>query len=76
MDISNRKMALIQWLIELQDLKMIRHLEQLSSEEKAADHRISEEEWNGLEHALRQVENGEIISGEEVHSRLKAKYNL
>ncbi len=76
MDISTRKMALIQWLIELQDLKMISQLEQLSSEGIPATHDISKEELDGLEHALQQVANGEVVSGEEVHTRLKAKYNL
>lgn len=76
MDISTRKMALIQWLIELQDMKMISQLEQLSSEETTESHDISNKELDGLEHALQQVANGEVIAGEEVHARLKSKYNL
>ncbi len=69
-------MALIQWLIELQDMKMISQLEQLSSEGTSVSHNISKQELEGLEHALQQVANGEVIAGEEVHARLKSKYNL
>ena len=74
MDISTRKMALIQWLINLQDDGMIRHLERLSGNE--ADHALAPAEKEGLEHALLQVQNGETITGEEVHARLKSKYGL
>ena len=76
MDISARKMALIQWLLDLKDVNMIAHLENLSSATENNSFGLSESEVNGLDHALTQVEKGEIIPGEEVHARLKAKYNL
>ncbi len=76
MDISARKMVLIQWLIDLKDVNMISQLERLSSDTNSSSFDPSQKELAGLDHALAQIENGELISGEEVHSRLKAKYNL
>ena len=76
MDISARKMALIQWLIDLQDLGTIKHLESLSKSETDSESSLTVEELAGLDHALMQIEKGEVVSGEEVRMRLKSKYNL
>ena len=76
MDISARKMALIQWLLDLKDVNMITHLENLSTGPESNALGLSQSEVRGLDHALAQVENGETIRGEDVHARLKAKYNL
>ena len=74
MDISTRKMALIQWLIDLKDVSMITHLEDLSS--NSFSNELTQREMEGLDHALAQIEEGKVIPGEEVQKRLKAKYNL
>ena len=69
-------MALIKWLIELEDVEMISHLENLALTGRIPSSELSQGISEGLNHALEQIEKGKVIAGEVVHARLKAKYQL
>ena len=76
MDVHARKMALIEWLINLQDMGILNQLESLSQQGQLQTPELSREQIAGLDHALEQIEKGEVLSGDEVRNRIKAKFSI
>ena len=72
--IEARKIALAQALFDLDDESILKEIEQLLSQAQQKEYdnwAPSEEELKGIDEAMKQVENGEAISEEEVRERYK-----
>lgn len=72
MDIQAEKLRLIEWLAGLNDTKTLSEFISLKKK-KEVDwwDEISAEERNEIEEGLKQADNGELISHEEVMSKYK-----
>ena len=72
--IEARKIALAQALFDLDDESILKAIEQLLSlaqQKQDGNWSPTEEELKGIDEAMKQVENGEAISEEEIRERYK-----
>lgn len=76
MDIQSEKHQLIQQITELQDSAVVKKLRDfLSKETKSKDwyHSLSTQEKKSIEKGLQDLENGNVISHEDVMTSVKNK---
>lgn len=76
MDIQSEKYQLIQQITELQDSAVVKKLRDfLSKETKNKDwyHSLSTQEKKSIEKGLQDLENGNVISHEDVMTSVKNK---
>lgn len=78
MDIPAEKYKLIEWLISIEDEAIILKLQDLRKEalESGESYRISDEEELSIQAGLKDLEEGNTFSHEEVMREVREKYGL
>ena len=71
-----KKLELIQWLLQLRDENLIAKVQNLRSEERDWWDEISEEERQAIEEGIAQANRGELVPHEEVRKKMSAKFGL
>lgn len=73
MDIQSEKLDLIQWLVELDNLKTIKLISSLKLSDEANQKSLSKELKTALEQSLQEIEEGKTITHDEVMRLTKQK---
>jgi len=73
MDIQAEKLDIIHWLSTLEDRKLISQLASLKNS-TTQNIQLSAEEKEAIDIALKSVEEGRVLTHEEVMSKTKNKY--
>jgi len=74
MNIQSEKLDLIQWLVELDDLKTIKLISSLKFSDEANQEPLSKELKAALDQSLQEIEEGKTISHAEVMRLTKQKF--
>ena len=78
MNIEKRKLNLIQWLISLENLGIINHLESFKKETEDSKEwweDLTAKQQTSVEVSLEQIKNGQYISNEEAMKGNRKQYN-
>jgi len=78
MNLQEKKLDLIQRILDTEEPSVLAKVEAVFKKEKGVDwwDEIGEAERNAIKEGLAEADRGELISHEEVMKEVRAKYNL
>ncbi|NVJ48534.1 MAG: hypothetical protein HWE07_15470 [Cytophagia bacterium] len=74
MDIQSEKLDLIQWLAELDDLRMIKLVSSLKLSNELREEPLPAKLKSGLDEAIQNIEDDKTFSLENVKNQAKKKF--
>ena len=76
MDIQAKKLWLIEWLLKVQDAKILTKVENVMKEEHDFWDDLPQHVKDSIDRGLEDVKNGRVHTTEEVKKRINKKFNL
>jgi hypothetical protein len=76
MDLQAKKLWLIEWLLSVQDARILSRVESIVKESPDFWDDLSPEAKSSVEQGLNDYQTGKVFTSDEVKGRIKAKFNL